>query len=85
LYRYIPGHRRIYVDGQRVAADLADAQYLLAGDFTLGGVGPEETFPREELFPDAGCAAGRVGTFHSRHFVVQSKHIQLMTAGSECM
>ena len=32
---------------------------LLAGDFTLGGVGPGETYPREELLPDAGaCAIG---------------------------
>ena len=29
-----------YVDGVRVASDVADAAYTLAGDFTLGGTAP---------------------------------------------
>ena len=58
------GRRVVYVDGRVVASDVADAQYALLGDFTLGGVAASETYPREALLPDVGCAAGSFSCLH---------------------
>lgn len=62
-YDAATGQRRIYVDGRRAASDAADASYRVAGDFTLGGVGSRERYPREELLPDVACAVGTLSCF----------------------